>query len=626
MAKTSTDEILDRYTVIPDEEGLLEGFRNDGHTIPDCLAELIDNALDAKGTDVKIKQVLSQISPNSKKNKIHKLIIGDNGKGVVDYKLIEALTIGKRKDEAAHIGRFGMGLKTSAFSLGRTVELLTKTLAGELVVFKWDLDAHNRKKFEVVRVRTTPEHEKTFKAYAGSTGTVVIISSIHPEVSKRLAANGKQKVDLHKELGTIYHKKIEKKALNLSIDEKKVKAQSLFKNIVKTRVDEVLSCESGIRVRFHQIDEDSASEASRGAYVYLNDRLLNLSPIQDRRFGFDHATFNHLRLELCASSWEAISQDKGFKVNNQKNGLQISGKIQEEIIKLIEKPRKDYLREIGREDTPSLTTATPTARDGSKLNKSWKKLDEKLGGLKEGMTMKMSKQKDILSAFSPAEYESQPRLLNKNDSFKALPKILQEKKLVPISISNDEIKLVCSDSVFIKIPACKKTAEEFSIGQQGSFELASLKLSDITSEKKALNFCYHHGLLAKAFGEKNMVRTVEGSERTHKLQIKLGEEVQDFSGVQIETDAGYEGEALHLVEAKAIEGDGSIEDINFRQVVLSFAHYSPKLYASKVEVKGWVFIWYKKESVARILPLSINLVSGEYKALGTEEKVYKFVP
>lgn len=624
-------KILQRFTAIPNEDGLIEGFQNDGHSLPECFAELIDNAIDAKADRIKIKQINSQVSPNSKKTQISRLIIGDNGTGVVGYKLTQALTIGDRHPGVKKIGRYGFGLKTAGFNLGNSLIILTKTKAGELEAYQWDREDTSRSDFDFFQIEITSEFQRIFNSITKDTGTVIIIDNIHPEVSRKLTnPQAHHRVNLLTDLGTIFHKNLEKQQIQIEIDNRTLKPRSLFDQVDKTLVNKTLSCAPQIRIKFHHLDEIEPSESSRGIYVYLRDRLLNLAPIQDADFKFHHATFNHLRLEIIIPSWEAVNEALGLKINNQKNGLHLSGPIKDEISEIIY-PFIKEIREKVNAQAPQLQVV-PTVEDfsedsgptlsGSNLNNSWRELSKFLP-MKEGTIISAKEQKQLLENKTAANYIKEPRLLNKFDSSAKLPAILKKKKLAPMPISNKEVMLVSTDTAYLKITPLKKSkAVNFNLAQQGQPALKTLSLGDITSEKKALNFCLYHGILNQALDEKNLIRTVEGMERTNKLNIQLGKKTMVFDGVQIETDAGYEGAALHLIEAKMISGS-EMTDIHLRQVILPHAHYCQKMYPSKMEVKSWLFLWYSEKHIVRLIPVKINTVSGEYELLTKEEKVYQ---
>lgn len=620
-------EVLKNFKAIPSEAGLIESLKNDGHSLSEYFAELIDNSLDAKANEIKINILTTQLNANSKKPFVKRIVLGDNGTGFVSYKIEDALRIGQRKDGDKKIGRYGVGLKSAVFSMGECLTLLTKTKAGELTAYYWDRNNKTREDFGFSQVEINSELKGLYKKYAGDTGTVIVVDSIYSAVSNKLLnKHQKNPYSLSSDVGRIFHRKIEKQDVVITIDSKKVESNPLINKVSKTYVNQVLKNGDGaLKLKFVLMDEVSPSETDRGTYVYLNDRLITLRPIQDKEFKFDHATFNHLRLELNISSWQAVSAENGLQVNNQKNGIQIGGKIKEEINSLIYPHIKEYRdsktnSNSNKEDTSLTEEKESNQKTTSKKEKSWLELSKHCL-LKPGATISAKEQKTILENKNSTDYEHQPRLLNKFDSSEDLPKTLKSKGVVPIAKSNSEMVFVKIDDVFMNISKLnKKNIQEFHVKKQNTKILKSLSIADITSEKKALNFCYHYGLFHEAFKEEELYRTVEGMERVNSMNIKIGNENIKVEGVQIETDAGFEGKSLHLIEAKMI--DDHMEDISIRQLIYPHSHYELKMYGSKLEVKSWLFLFYKEEKIVRLIPVNINTAKGQY-SLGKEEKVFQ---
>src|SRR5690606_7902733 len=69
----------------------------------------------------------------------------DNGRGMTDTELEEAMTLGTinplDERDPTDLGRFGLGLKTASFSQCRRLTVASKVMDGEIVCLRWDLDA-----------------------------------------------------------------------------------------------------------------------------------------------------------------------------------------------------------------------------------------------------------------------------------------------------------------------------------------------------------------------------------------------------------------------------------------------------------------------------------------------------
>jgi hypothetical protein len=102
----STTEIID---VTPDQT-LMPKLGKSGYSIPQAIAELLDNAIDAR-----IEGELLHVSVTIKKNEI---IVVDDGRGMDRQEIQDAMILGKsaKKDM---LGEFGLGLKTACTNLGK---------------------------------------------------------------------------------------------------------------------------------------------------------------------------------------------------------------------------------------------------------------------------------------------------------------------------------------------------------------------------------------------------------------------------------------------------------------------------------------------------------------------------
>ena len=109
----------------------LSSLRDIGYSFKTALADLVDNSISAHAKNIKIYALHST----------DKLVIFDDGKGMSDKVLMEAMRLGTQKDirEKNDLGRFGLGLKTASFSQCRKLTVFSKD--GQSVSgYTWDLD------------------------------------------------------------------------------------------------------------------------------------------------------------------------------------------------------------------------------------------------------------------------------------------------------------------------------------------------------------------------------------------------------------------------------------------------------------------------------------------------------
>ena len=95
------------------------------------LADLIDNSIDAEADKVLIRFHI-------KKATIKAVFIIDNGKGMSEETLREAMQFAKkRKYNKTDLGMFGVGLKTASLSQANILTVVSKAKNGSVVGRQW---------------------------------------------------------------------------------------------------------------------------------------------------------------------------------------------------------------------------------------------------------------------------------------------------------------------------------------------------------------------------------------------------------------------------------------------------------------------------------------------------------
>jgi sensor histidine kinase regulating citrate/malate metabolism len=113
---TSTTEIID---ITPDQT-LMPKLGKAGYSIPQAIAELLDNAIDAR-----VEGELLHVSVSMSKNEI---IVADDGAGMDRQDIHEAMILG-RSHKKDMLGEFGLGLKTACTSLGKAFSVASTSNA-----------------------------------------------------------------------------------------------------------------------------------------------------------------------------------------------------------------------------------------------------------------------------------------------------------------------------------------------------------------------------------------------------------------------------------------------------------------------------------------------------------------
>src|SRR5262249_32109340 len=108
-------------------------FSRLGYKISDAIADLVDNSVDEQARKVHIRFVRGT-------DGIHNVIIADNGNGMSDEELREAMRVGSRSSKSdKQLGKYGIGLKSASLSQAETVTVLTRQ--GKSVIGRrWTLE------------------------------------------------------------------------------------------------------------------------------------------------------------------------------------------------------------------------------------------------------------------------------------------------------------------------------------------------------------------------------------------------------------------------------------------------------------------------------------------------------
>lgn len=121
----------------PKAGAMMEALRGLGYSTAAALADIVDNSVSAKASEVRIlfrwDGAQSLVS------------ILDNGRGMDDFELEGAMRLGAKSPldsrEPTDLGRFGIGLKTASFSQCRRLTVASVKRGGVLCCLRWDLDA-----------------------------------------------------------------------------------------------------------------------------------------------------------------------------------------------------------------------------------------------------------------------------------------------------------------------------------------------------------------------------------------------------------------------------------------------------------------------------------------------------
>lgn len=126
-------EVVGEDDLPPDSSNELESLRAIGYSFDQAIADIIDNSIDANAENVLIRFI-------SFDDSVHSIVVADDGTGMTDVAISEAMRIGARVSRAkSALGKFGVGLKLASFSHAKGLTVLSRTPRGD-VGRRWLVD------------------------------------------------------------------------------------------------------------------------------------------------------------------------------------------------------------------------------------------------------------------------------------------------------------------------------------------------------------------------------------------------------------------------------------------------------------------------------------------------------
>lgn len=199
------------YEIIPPRSySLAESLRAFGYSLPNAIADLIDNSITAQATLINI---------NFWWEGKHSFIkIEDNGSGMNEFTLSEAMRLGNRgplevRDER-DLGRFGLGLKTASFSQCRKLTVRSKTLQDEEFTRCWDLDFIKEKgDWALLKAVRSTKDEEILGHIKNGQGTIVLWQNMDHVVGDSATEDNNARRNFQKmidetatHLGMVFHR------------------------------------------------------------------------------------------------------------------------------------------------------------------------------------------------------------------------------------------------------------------------------------------------------------------------------------------------------------------------------------------------------------------------------------
>ena len=230
----------------PAAHELSNSMRCMGYSLESAIADIVDNSITAKATEIEIK---FPVSPDDVC-----IAICDNGNGMTKEELFDAMKYGStlkgKKRSEDDLGRFGMGLKSASHSQCRRLSVASKK-NGKISAYVWDLDVIDEEEdWMIIDCSEEEIAEIPFVDYLDDkkTGTIVVwqdFDFIRKEAGEEYSELVRQQNDVADYLSLIFHRflsKDKKDRLSIRINNFQLEPLDPFlENHPKTSIKKSLS-------------------------------------------------------------------------------------------------------------------------------------------------------------------------------------------------------------------------------------------------------------------------------------------------------------------------------------------------------------------------------------------------
>ena len=295
----------------PNAARTMSALREMGYDSFASIMDLIDNSIDAgaKVVNVNIREL-------SRGSGIDIIDIIDDGKGMDEKTLAEALKLGSKVDHLdphKRLGKYGMGLVTASISMAKNLWVLSRSKNKPAYEATFDLDTIQRHNKFVITLK--PAESKRVVEFLGmdGTGTLVRLSQIdriNDTNVSRFAGS------LRTKLGQTYRHFLAQ-GVNIIVNKRRVQRYDpLMLDHPETEVvlDQSIDLGDGHKatlkvVELPELGQSGDAEANifphnSGFYVVRNGREI----IAGETFGFyrHHHSYSHFRAELAYHGESAV--------------------------------------------------------------------------------------------------------------------------------------------------------------------------------------------------------------------------------------------------------------------------------------------------------------------------------
>lgn len=350
---------MSRISVVPSARRLMGSLRDLGYELPQAVAELVDNSIDADATLVRVDVRFA--------GEDSWVRVADNGRGMTARGLDEAMRYGSAgRYRPGALGGFGLGLKTASFSQCRRLTVASRTtLRGRPEVRRWDLDEIGiTDDWLLERLPPSRAPREVLEPLEADTGTVVLWEILdrvmlyrNPSGARAESALNLLRAELEQHLAMVFHRFLSNEArrrvpLEILVNGIKLTAWDPFARDERAtrRLPEqrLLLAHAGrshpLTVRpfllpsQHRFSSPEAHHAAggprkwnrqQGFYVYREDRLIQSGGWNRLRTQDEHTKLARVALDIPREA------DEAFGVNVSKMRVTLPEAVRPELRALV---------------------------------------------------------------------------------------------------------------------------------------------------------------------------------------------------------------------------------------------------------------------------------------------------
>jgi hypothetical protein len=349
-----------------------------GYRLPTAIADLIDNSITARATNVWVDFHWA--------GRESWIAIRDDGLGMDAETLTNAMRLGSRspieRREPHDLGRFGLGLKTAAFSQSRSLTVASHEVGGDIEVRRWDLDFVTETGKWSLLHDADPRSSEALDALGDTdSGTVVMLDRLDrigaPDADDEAAQDRffEEVEDVEEHLAMVFHRFLGRAGIHLHINGNPIEAWDPF--LTNHPATQRLAPEemrlNGMAILVHpwvlpyfsKMSADDHRRASgpegwnahQGFFVYRGRRLL----VPGDYLGLPFKQEEHYKLARIQVDLDN-SLDLAWHIDVRKATAQIPLALRDDMRRIAQRTRRaaaDAYRFRGK----AIARRAPTARD-----------------------------------------------------------------------------------------------------------------------------------------------------------------------------------------------------------------------------------------------------------------------